>query len=187
MATVTLTWQPPPALSDGTPLSGEIRYIVLRGTGGGGLSPITPSPVATTSFTDTGLQNDTPYRYAVRAVRTDGGATATGAESAVVVATPAITTPPNPPENLVAVPSAGAVGLAWNPSRGRPVALYSVYRASEGGAFERIGTTAPERTTYTDRDVQRGVTYRYAVTATDDARQPNESPRSNEVTVTVPQ
>ena len=81
----------------------------------------------------------------------------------------------------------GAVGLAWNPSRGRPVALYSVYRASEGGAFERIGTTAPERTTYTDRDVQRGVTYRYAVTATDDARQPNESPRSNEVTVTVPQ
>ena len=183
---VTLTWQPPAALSDGNPVSGDIRYIVLRGTGGGGLSPITPAPIPTTSFTDTGLQNDTPYRYAVRAIRTDGGATATGPESAVVAATPAITTPPRPPENLVAVPTGGAVGLAWNPSRGRPLALYSVYRAAEGGEFERIGTIAPERTTYTDRDVQRGATYRYAVTATDETRQANESARSNEVTVTMP-
>jgi hypothetical protein len=34
--------------------------------------------------------------------------------------------------------------------------------------------------------VQSGRTYRYAVTALDRAKQPNESPRSNEVTVTVP-
>jgi len=36
------------------------------------------------------------------------------------------------------------------------------------------------------RAVERGATYRYAITASDDARRPNESARSNEVSVTVP-
>ena len=37
-----------------------------------------------------------------------------------------------------------------------------------------------------DRDVTRGERYRYAVTALDRARTPNESARSNEADVTIP-
>jgi len=54
------------------------------------------------------------------------------------------------------------------------------------GPLTRIGTTQAIATIYTDRDVQSGRTYRYAVTALDRAKQANESPRSNEVTVTIP-
>ena len=184
---VRLSWQPPTELSDGTSASGELRYLVLRGPAvEGPLAPVTPQPVAGTSFTDTGLENDVEYRYAVRAVRMDPRGAATGAASAPIAASPVKTTPPSPPGNLVAIPSPGAVRLAWVPSPEEDVALYAVYRAVGSGPFERIATTVRVNTVYLDRNVQSGMTYRYAVTAIDRARRPNESGRSNEVSVSVP-
>jgi hypothetical protein len=184
---VTLGWTPPATFTDGSPLSGDLRYVVLRGTGSEGpLSVVTPAPLAATSYTDTGLENDTEYRYAVRAVRMDPRATVAGAPSLVVAATPTETTLPTPPSNLVAVPSAGVVRLAWSPSPEPRVALYAVYRAAGTGALIRIGTTLAGNTTFIDRDVRPGATYRYAVTAIDNARRPNESAHSGEVTATLP-
>jgi predicted small lipoprotein YifL len=184
---VRLSWRPPTAFNEGTPVSGDLRYLVLRGPAvEGPLAPVTPEPVAGTTFTDTGLENDVEYRYAVRAVRMDPRGAATGAASVPIAASPVKTTPPSPPGNLVAIPSPGAVRLAWIPSPEEDVALYAVYRATGSGPFERIATTARVNTVYLDRTVQSGMTYRYAVTAIDRARRPNESGRSNEVSVTVP-
>jgi len=183
----SLSWQPPAELVDGSPVTGEVRYLVLRGSGPiGPLTPITPQPVAGTTFTDTGIDNDTDYRYAVRALRVEPAVTAAGETSAAVTVAAADITPPSPPSGLVAVPSAGAVRLAWNPSPEPDVAAYAVYRAGESGELMRIGTTMPVGRVYTDRDVRPGTTYRYAVTALDNARRPNESARSNEVSVPVP-
>ena len=182
----SLTWQPPTELVDGSPVTGEVRYLVLRAGGATGpLASITPQPVAGTTFTDTGIDNDTDYRYAVRSVRLEPSVTAAGETSASVTVAAADTTPPSPPTGLVAVPSAGAVRLAWNRSPEADVAVYAVYRASEAGEFVRIGTTTPLGLVYTDRDLRPGV-YRYAVTALDKARRPNESARSNVVSVQVP-
>ena len=184
---ISLTWQPPAEMMDGSPAPGDLRYLVLRGAGAeGALAPITPQPLAGTSFTDPGVENDTDYRYAVRAVRVDPAVSASGETSAAVVAAAAGTTPPAAPAGLVAVPSAGAVRLAWNPSASPDVAIYAVYRAGETGDFIRIATTLAGATVYLDRDVRAGATYRYAVTALDKARRPNESPRSNMVSVRVP-
>ena len=184
---INLTWQPPAEMVDGSPAPGDLRYVVLRGAGAeGGLSAITPKPVDGTSFTDEGVDNDTDYRYAVRAVRVDPAVSATGEISASVVAAAADTTPPTAPAGLLAVPSPGAVRLAWNPSGSRDVALYAIYRAGETGDFLRIATTMAVATVYVDRDVRPGTTYRYAVTALDRARRPNESARSNEISVRVP-
>ena len=182
----SVRWEPPTTLIDGTPTTGELRYIVLRGGGEGALAPITPAPIAATSYVDTGLGNDAAYYYAVKGVRVDTAGTAVGPASAAVVVTPIGTTPPSAPTRLIAIPVAGSVRLAWNPSLGDDVAQYAVYRAEGSGPFTRIATTPPITTIYTDRDVQAGQTYRYAVTALDRAKQPNESPRSNEVSVTVP-
>jgi fibronectin type 3 domain-containing protein len=183
---VRLTWQPPAELIDGSPAPGELRYVVLRATGTEGpLAPITPRPVAGTSFTDEGVENDTDYRYAVRAVREEA-VSATGELSAVVSTAPADTTAPDAPTGLLAVPSAGAVRLAWNPSGSPDVATYALYRAGESGDFVRIATTLAVNTVYLDRDVRAGATYRYAVTALDKARRPNESTRSNVVSARVP-
>ena len=184
---ISLTWQPPAELTDGSPAPGDLRYLVLRGAGAeGALAPITPRPVEGTSFTDEGVDNDTDYRYAVRAVRVDPAVSATGEASAPVVVAAANTTPPAAPANLLAVPTAGAVRLAWNPSGSPDVAVYAIYRAGETGDFVRIATTMAVATVYVDRDVRPGMTYRYAVTALDRARRPNESPRSNEISVRVP-
>jgi predicted small lipoprotein YifL len=184
---ISLTWQPPVEMMDGSPAPGDLRYLVLRGAGAeGALAPITPQPVAGTSFTDEGVENDTAYRYAVRAVRVDPAVSASGEPSAAVVAAAADTTPPAAPAGLVAVPSAGAVRLAWNPSAAPDVAIYAVYRAGETGDFMRIATTLAGATVYLDRDVRAGTTYRYAITALDNAHRPNESPRSNIISVRVP-
>jgi fibronectin type 3 domain-containing protein len=183
---VRLKWETPGSFLDGAPATGELRYVVLRAAGDGGLAPVTPAPVAGTTFTDTGLENDTAYRYAVQAVRVDPEGTARGPASAAVAATPVDTTPPSPPTRLIATPASGSVRLAWNASPAEDVALYAVYRAEGTGAFLRIATTQAITTLYTDRDVQPGRTYRYAVTALDRARKANESARSQEVSVTVP-
>lgn len=183
---VSLAWQAPAATVDGAAITGEVRYLVLRGAGTeGALASITAQPVGGTTYTDTGIDNDVDYRYAVRAVRVETAVTATGAASAPVTVAPTKTTPPAAPAGLVAVPSSGAVRLAWNPSPEPDVATYAVYRAGETGDFVRIATAIPPATVYVDRDVRAGATYRYAVTAIDRARRPNESARSNVVTVRV--
>ena len=182
-----LSWQPPLGLIDGSPLRGELSYVVLRGTGGDGpLAAITGEPVRETRYVDTGLENETLYRYAVRAVRREGTATAYSAPSAPATVTPVDRTAPAPPTNLVAVPSATAVRLAWNPSISPDVTSYVVYRATGEGPFVRIGTTPAITNLFTDREVTAGARYRYAVTALDAARAPNESARSNVAAVSIP-
>jgi fibronectin type 3 domain-containing protein len=183
---VSLSWQAPETAGAAGAAAGEIRYLVLRGTGAAGaLAPIIGEPVAGTTFTDTGVDNDADYRYAVRSVRVEAAVTATGEASPPITVSPADTTPPGAPTGLVAVPTSGAVRLAWNPSPETDVATYAVYRAGETGDFMRIATAVPPGTVYVDRDVRPGATYRYAVTAIDRARRPNESARSNVVSVRV--
>jgi hypothetical protein len=182
-----LTWEPPPGLIDGSPLRGELTYVILRGTGvEGPLAAVTGEPVRDTRYTDSGLDNESLYRYAVRAVRREGPAAAYSDASASATATPVDRTAPAPPTNLVAIPSASAVRLAWNASPSPDVASYVVYRATGDGAFVRIGTTTAINLVFTDREVTAGARYRYAVTALDAARAPNESARSNVAAVSIP-
>jgi len=183
---VRLRWRAPARLLDGGDAPATLTYEVLRAP-----SPdVAPSPLTRTSqgelaLTDRDLENDHTYYYSVRALRLEGRTTAYSAESPRVAATPRDVTPPSPPTSLAAIPSEGAVRLAWGASPESDVAGYVIYRATESGAFERIGSTRTPATTYVDRTVTRG-TYRYAVTAEDTAARPNESRRSNEVRVTVP-
>jgi hypothetical protein len=182
---VRVTWSLASRLLDGSAVTEPLQYQVLRApSADADLAPIS-SPISDTALTDTNLDNDVDYFYAVRGVRTAGGTTLYGRPSARGVATPRDVTPPSPPTNLAAVASEGVVRLSWSPSPEADVATYVIYRAPEGGRFERIGSTTAPATTYSDRTVTRG-TYRYAVTAQDSAARPNESERSNEARVTVP-
>lgn len=181
---ITLRWSPPAALLDGAASVGPLAYVVLRGAGAEGPLEIVAPAVADTTYVDKGLENDTEYRYVVRAVRTDPRVSSAGPASAPATASPVDSTPPAAPTNLVVVPSPGAMRLAWMGSPDADVALYAIYRAPNSGAFMRIGTALAGTTTYIDRDVRPGVAYRYAVTAIDRARTPNESARSNEAAAT---
>ena len=183
---VSLTWRAPTTASDGSAITGPLAYVVLRGLAGDAPLQIVAPGVTETSYVDRGLDNDTEYRYAVRAVRPDPRVAAAGPASTAITASPFDSTPPSPPTNLVAVPSPGAMRLAWNASPEPDVALYAVYRASGSGDFVRVGTAVAAVTTFVDRDVRSGASYRYVVTAIDGARAPNESARSNEATAAAP-
>jgi hypothetical protein len=182
---VRLTWQPPPRLVDGSAVIGTLSYEVLRSPE----PPTEPAVIgrteAETAYVDRGLVNDHTYQYAVRAIRTAGGARIIGAATPPVAATPAKTTPPAAPSDLVAIPSRGEVRLSWKASTSPDVGLYVVYRAAPGGPFTRVGSARVPATTFVDRDVPPG-RYRYAITAQDTSLHANESARSNEVTVAVP-
>lgn len=183
---VRLTWQPPGRLADGGAATGPFAYEVLRASPPDGpLQPVARTEPGTAAFTDRGLDNDQTYAYAVRALRREAGTLARGPASGRVAATPADTTPPSRPAHLVVIPSEGQVRLAWNASPEPDVAAYVVYRAEAEGGFVRVGSTRPPTTVFVDREVPRG-RYRYTVTALDASARPNESARSNEVTVSVP-
>ena len=183
---VRLSWPPPTRVTDGGPVTGTLTYEVLRAPEPDApLTSITPTPLGEPAFTDRGVANDHTYAYAVRAIRTDGATTVRGRPSARVTATPRDVTPPAPPKNLVGIPSVGTVRLRWDPSPDADVARYIVYRAEMEGSFVRVGSVAPPNTGFIDRDVPGG-RYRYTVTAVDGALTPNESARSNEVSVSVP-
>jgi hypothetical protein len=77
------------------------------------------------------------------------------------------------------------VRLVWIASPDRDVGRYIIYRGREGAALERVGSTGALGSTFTDRDVPAG-RWRYAVSAQDTSSRANESPRSAEMTVTVP-
>ena len=182
---VRLRWSAPETFLDGQPAGESLRYAVLRAAGDAPLAAITGEPISEAAYTDTGVANDVDYRYAVVAVRVEAAGQARGEPSTPVAASPARATAPGAPTGLVAIPAPRSVRLAWDEVRDPEVAAYAVYRAEGPGAFARIGTTPAGNTVFVDGDVQAGRAYRYAVTAVDRARRPNESPRSSEVTVTA--
>ena len=183
---VRLTWTAPSRLTDGSPVTGPLTYEVLRAPSADApLAAIGRTAPGVTSTTDSGLENERAYHYAVRAIREAGTTQIEGPTSARVEATPTDVTPPAPPTDLVAVPSPGTVRLSWTPGTDADLGAYVVYRAQDSGPFARVGSVRAPGSTFTDRDVPPG-RYRYAVTAQDTSVRGNESARSNEVDVTVP-
>ena len=183
---VRLTWTAPSRLTDGSPITGPLTYEVLRAPSADApLAAIGRTAPGVTSTTDSGLENERAYHYAVRAIREAATTQIEGPTSARVEATPTDVTPPAPPTDLVAVPSPGTVRLSWTPGTDADLGAYVVYRAQGSGPFARVGSVRAPGSTFTDRDVPPG-RYRYAVTAQDTSVRANESARSNEVDVTVP-
>ena len=100
--------------------------------------------------------------------------------------------PPGVPTELAAVATAGengeapAIDLSWQAELDPGLAGYVVYRREGDGEWQRISPAAPAiAPAFHDAHVQRGHTYRYAVSAVD--KNGRESPRSAEAEETVPQ
>src|SRR6185295_12489938 len=95
--------------------------------------------------------------------------------SAIVRITPTDTFPPAVPTGLTAVAGVNSIELAWDRSTEEDFAGYQVYRSNDGSAPERIAGLI-DAPTFSDRAVELGKKYSYAVTAVD--RIGNESARS---------
>lgn len=181
------------------PLHQELRVSLL------------PANVQRTAATDPGIALDRTalfgrqYRYtASRVVQGQVGQHSlqlAGSPSQSIQVTTRDTFPPAAPSGLVAVPVSAAmnngqpeVDLSWSANTEPDLAQYRVYRLDVTGQ-EPMQRIAPQAASgpgsepivapaFRDRQVQPGHTYAYAVTAVDTSG--NESPRSTEVSVTVP-
>ncbi len=96
------------------------------------------------------------------------------------------TTAPDAPQNLVATPGAGNVGLSWSANSEVDLAGYNVYRSTTPGVpvagLPLNGGILVTGTSLTDSTVAGGTTYYYVVTAVDTSS--NASGASNEASAT---
>ena len=162
---VTLTWN-----SSATATSYTLYRSTAPTSGFVAIPGATNTP--TTSFTDTGLTNNTTYYYKVSATNAIGESPL----SSAVSATPFLNPPAAP--TLTASGSTGLVVLNWNaPAH---AVTYNLYRSTSSGT-ETSYKTGLTKTTFTDIGLTTGTTYYYKVTAVDAA---GESPRSNEASAT---
>jgi chitodextrinase len=158
---VGLTWT---AATDDT---GVTMYLVYRDGTQVGTS-------MSTTYSDTGLTELTPYTYTVYA--TDGAGNVGPASDPSTATTPD-GTPPTAPGNFAAVVSLNQVTLTWTAATDN--VGVTGYVLSRGG----VQINQPTGLTFTDSGLTDGTSYTYAIAATDAAG--NVGPTST-VTITTP-
>lgn len=165
---VRLTWS-------GSP--GSAQYRIFRGAGEAMPQRLAESDKA--EYLDTAVDFGSPYRYFVQAL---AGELRQSEISAIIGVTPMDEFPPAVPMGLTGVAGVNSIELAWQPNTEEDLAGYQVYRSVGGGAAERIAgpVDAPN---FSDRTVEIGKKYSYAITGID--RTGNESAHSAAVEVTA--
>lgn len=131
---------------------------------------------AQSPWTDASAEFGKMYVYRVQTiVKLTGNREAQSEPSDEVAITPVDTFPPAVPAGLRVTAAPNTIELSWDPGTEPDLAGYRIYRSTDGGPFEKIAevSTLP---TYSDKAVERGKTYRYEITAFDQAG--NESERS---------
>jgi hypothetical protein len=139
--------------------------------------------VSRPEWTDPDAQYGQSYAYIVqRIVKPAEHREAESEPSDPVEITPKDTFPPAAPTGLRASAAPSSIELSWERNTEPDLAGYRVYRSVDAGPFERVAEVS-QVPAWSDQMVERGKTYRYAVTAVDQAG--NESARSAVVESTL--
>ncbi|MGE5297872.1 MAG: fibronectin type III domain-containing protein, partial [Acidobacteriaceae bacterium] len=165
---INLSWS---ASTDNS--GGAVKYNVYRN---GSATPLA-SGITATTFSDTGLAENTTYSYAVSAV--DGS----NNQSALSIAKQATTwdvTAPSAPVLAGVAASSGQINLSWNvPYDNVGVTGYKIYRNNSTTEMATVAVNS-----YSDATVAGSTTYTYRVAAFD--ARGNQSVLSNSVVVATP-
>jgi hypothetical protein len=156
--------------------SGILWRVFRRGPG-----QQEPELLASTSvpeYTDSAAQRGTAYQYVVQAIVKSGDAVAESEMSKPAEISFIDTFPPLVPSGLSAVTGLNTIQLTWNPNSEADLGGYYLYRSEGGQPFARAGGLL-ETPSYTDRAVETGKRYQYAVSAVDQGG--NESARAEAV------
>jgi hypothetical protein len=168
---VRLTWQ-----ARGT------DFRVFRKPDDGGYAPV--ANVQTPEWTDTATEFGQRYTYVVQSiVKLDNRKEAESELSDEASIIPHDIFPPAAPKGVQASSAPNSIELNWERNGEGDLNGYRVYRGEGNGALEKIADVSVVPS-YSDRRVEHGKTYRYAIAAVDQAG--NESPRSAPVEVDLP-
>ena len=171
-SSVGLTW----SASSGT----VSNYQIERCTGSNCTNFSQVGTSTTTSFTNSGLNANTLYRYRVRATNSSGNSSYSG----IVNVTTGSSTGCAPTNLMVTGTTSSSISLSWSPTQSScNTVAYEVFRApgSSGGSFNVVGQ--PTSPSYTDGGLSSGSTFRYQVRARDN--QGNVSSFTSTVTATT--
>jgi glucose/arabinose dehydrogenase/fibronectin type 3 domain-containing protein len=149
---------------------GVTGYRVERCQGSGCTSWAQVATPTTTSYSDTGLTQNTTYRYRVRAVDAAGNLSAYSSIVSRATLAPDTTAPTAPTALAATVVSTTRIDLGWTASTDAVgVTGYRVERCQGAGctSWAQVGT--PTANSYSDTGLTPGTTYRYRVRATDAA------------------
>jgi Fibronectin type III domain len=167
---------PPGASPPPTPPPFPGGFWVYRRPASGVVGPpLTAQPTGERKLTDTTTTLGSRWCYTVRAVAAiEPLVESASSEEACVDSKDVFA--PAPPAGLSAVGRDDGVELTWSPSPEGDLAGYRVWRAVGKGTPERIAELPAGERQYVDTTAIRGTTYRYSVTAFDQAG--NESAHS---------
>jgi fibronectin type 3 domain-containing protein len=163
---VILDWQP---------VESAKTYLISR-MGPSDKSPVGIGNAEQPHFVDTTAQFDQQYVYSVLAA--NGAAQSLPSSSETIK--PVDTFPPSVPTGVTALAGPESIEVSWQRSPEADLAGYYVYRSVDGGEFLRQGALL-NLPAYSDRQVERGKTYRYQISAID--RKNNPSARSATVEI----
>ena len=157
-------------------------FRVLRKTEDGEYALV--ADVKTPEWTDTATEFGKRYTYLVQSIVILANRKEAESElSDEVSIVPRDVFPPAAPKGLQASSAPNSIELNWERNTEEDLGGYRVYRAEGNGAMEKIADVSAVPS-YSDRKVEHGKTYRYAISAVDQAG--NESPRSAAIELALP-
>jgi fibronectin type 3 domain-containing protein len=141
----------------------ESGFSLFRKSGAGDFVRIASFSANTTSFTDTGLTQNTTYTYRVRAFN-EGGTS--GWSNEATDSTPSAV--PAAPTNLAATAmSVSQISLSWTDNSNNETA-FSIFRKDGAGDFVRVAVVTANSATFMDSGLTAGTQYTYRVRAAND-------------------
>jgi fibronectin type 3 domain-containing protein len=161
---VSLTWS----------ARGDHFRVYRRGPGETGFTA--QAAVEKPEWIDTGADFGKRYTYMAQTfVKLANDKEALGDPSEEIGITPEDVFPPAAPSGVQAAAAPASIELAWDANTESFLGGYRVYRSTAGGPFEKLAEVSVIPS-YSDRKVEPGKSYRYAVTAV--SKTGYESPRS---------
>jgi hypothetical protein len=139
--------------------------------------------VEANEWVDTAAEYNKKYEYTVQALKKTGNGDVESDLSENIALTPIDTFPPAVPSGLNAIVGTAGIELVWDRDTEPDLAGYRLYRALEDGKLEKIADIA-DAPSYSDRKLETGKRYRYAVSAVD--KLGNESQLSEPVEAIAP-
>ena len=176
---VEIEWKKP-ANDRGSPVT---SYRILRGEDQINLDTIDTVDPSTLVYNDSEVVNGEDYFYSVSAVNSEGGS-----EPAIsVIGRPRSTvTIPSTPADLSVEYVDGVVEVSWGPpdnNGGSHVTGYYIERSDSKGSLREF-VFENDTTSFTDDEIEEGLTYSYVVYADN---QKGRSPGSDPVKVEIPE
>lgn len=171
---IEITWKPSPENKDPSSPSNIKGYNVYRSESEEAPQRRNARLIEEEKYADRDFVFGQEYRYFVRASVTERPPYLESEDSAAVTILAEDTFAPGPPEGLISVTGQDFLALSWDANNEEDLAGYRVWRREEGTEDIRLLTPDPiKERAYTDRAVEKGRMYAYAVTALD--RSGNES------------